>query len=149
MASHPWKRSAFGGLLIAIAFGGIAHPAQAQDTPTSVGAKIPGSRAHASELTQAALVAQGFSLESATDGLIVTAPIANRRNTQLAVHASIFEVGSDSARVVLSAIATSRAQLALPGALAALASKTIDTGDKPEYRKLQALRDSIAKAARA
>lgn len=125
----------------------VLSPLAAQDTPTSVSVTVAGTRAHAVDLASAALTTRGYSIATASEYAVVTAPGAMRGGMskfRLTIHATIAAVGADSARVTLSAIATA---IGSPFMQLQPASASVTVKHKPEYRELQAIRDAVGVAA--
>jgi len=125
----------------------FATPLVAQDTPTSVSVTVAGTRAHATDLTTAALMARGYSIASASEYAVVTAPGEMRGGMskfRLTIHAAIAGVGTDSTHVTLSAIATG---IGTPLLNFQPPSASVTVKHKPEYRELQGIRDAIAATA--
>jgi len=115
----------------------VAAPLHTQDTKTSVSATIAGTRSHASDLTQAALIGRGWTITSATDNLIVTEQRYVRTiGYPISVRVSLVAVGSDSARAIMTG---QFPPMDYPGSLPI----PVTTSHKPEYRELQAIRDAV------
>jgi hypothetical protein len=124
--------------------GGGLHPLRAQDTTQAVSATIAGTKSHASDLAQAAIIAHGYSVASATDNLVTSTPRGVRGGFlkyRTVVHASVLGVGSDSVRVVISEVATGNAR---PLAGMELPTAPVTVKQKKEYAEMRAIRDAIA-----
>jgi hypothetical protein len=124
-----------------------AAGAGAQDSTQSVSTAVAGTRSHAVDLTVAALTAHSYSIETASEYAVTTAPSSIRggwSKYRLVAHAALTAVGTDSVRVVLSAIATS---IGSPVANFAPPQAPVTIKQKAEYRELQEIRNDIGAAA--
>jgi hypothetical protein len=131
------------GSSVALVLAIACHTVAAQDATQSVSVTVAGTKSHASDLAQAAIIAQGYAIESATDNAIVSTPSGVRggwSKYRTVVHAGVLGVGSDSVRVVISEVATG---IARPLAGMELPAGPVTVKQKKEYAEMQAIRDAI------
>jgi hypothetical protein len=130
----------------------VTRLASAQDTTQYVSVTVASTRARAVDLTTGALMAHGYSIETANEYAVSTTPSGRvwggwAGKYRLTMHASLAAVGTDSVRVVLSAVATGIAQIPTNIANLPMPTAPVTSKRKPEWTELRSIRDDIAAAS--